>query len=249
MEPDKTRNLAAKVVAIGLISIFGGAGLATGCKASNRGNEKEAPEIEVVDVSNVEADKAEIMGSWKPAEDQTVTGAQREIFEKAMENLVGAKHEPVAYLASQIVSGTNHCFLAKSTTVRPGAAPRYTLVYIYEDLSKNVQLLNIEDLELPGTKGDKAPLGGFTFCEDPAITPALAAVVDKASQSKLGAEYKPVANIGSQVINGTNHVVLCKITATTPGNAGRFALVQIRETVDGKCDITEVTDLDISAVK
>ena len=71
--------------------------------------------------------------------------------------------------------------------------------------------------------------------------------MDKASESKLGAAYEPIANIGSQVINGTNHVILCKVTPVAPGAASKFAMVQVAETIDGKCTITEVTDLVISA--
>ena len=249
MEPETStsRNLATKIVAIGLISIFANAGLAACSRTMADKNEKTASEFKIVDVSNDDIGNAATVGGWQTAEDQKITQSQKDIFNKAMEKLVGVKYEPVAYLASQIVSGTNHCFLAKATVVHPGATPAYTLVYIYEDLKKECKILDIKDVTLPGAQSGKTSLGGFTFSEDPAITPDIASVMDKASAGKLGASYEPVANIGSQVINGTNHVLLCKVTAVVPGSTGKFALVQVMETVDGKCKITEVTDLVLSA--
>ena len=246
MNPDATRNLTTKIVAIGLISLFANTGLTACSRTPGNSNKETTSEIKIVDVSNDEMDHAAVAGGWKTAEDQKINDAQRKIFDKAMEKLVGVKYEPIAYLASQIVSGTNHCFLCKATVVRPGAAPTYTLVYIYENLSRECTILNIENLDLPGKSGT---LGGFTVAEDPTITPEIASALDKASKTKLGASYEPVANIGSQVINGTNHVVLCKVTATAPGAQSSFALVQVAEMVNGECSIGDVKDIVISANK
>ena len=154
MEPETStsRNLATKIVAIGLISIFANAGLAACSRTMADKNEKTASEFKIVDVSNDNIGNAATVGGWQTAEDQTVTEARRAVFEKATEKLVGSRHEPIAYLASQTVSGTNHCFLAKTTTVRPGAVPHYTLVYIYEDLQNNLEILKIEDVEISAEK-------------------------------------------------------------------------------------------------
>ncbi|MCR4776199.1 MAG: hypothetical protein K5869_07460 [Saccharofermentans sp.] len=242
-------KITVKIAAIGLVGVMANVGLVACSRNPGSSNADTATEINIVDISNDEIDRAAVAGGWQTAEDQTITDAQKAIFDKAMEKLVGVKYEPVAYLASQVVSGTNHCFLAKATVVRPGATPRYTLVYIYEDLKKDCKILNIEDVALPGARDGKAPLGGFTFAENPAITPDIAAIMDKASASKLGANYEPVANIGSQVINGTNHVILCKVTAVSPNSTCKYALVQVMETIDGKCTISEVTDIVLSANK
>ena len=149
MKSDTTRNLAAKVVAIGLISIFANAGLATSCKAMDKKTKEDKAETRIVEVSNEEAgNQVAVTGGWQAAEDTAVTESRKDLFEKATEKLLGVKYEPVAYLASQVVSGKNHCFLAKATVVRPGSEPRYTLVYIYEDLQNNLEILNIKDVEL-----------------------------------------------------------------------------------------------------
>ena len=247
MKPEITKEFSIKIAAVGLIGVMTSVGLTACSRTPGSSNTETDTAINIVDVSNDEIDRATVAGGWQTAEDQTLTDDQKQIFDKAMEKLVGVNYEPIAYLASQVVSGTNHCFLAKATVVRPGATPRYTLVYVYENLNKDCKVLDIEDVTLPGARDGKAPLGGFTFAENPAITPDIAAVMDKASANKLGATYEPIANIGSQVINGTNHVILCKVTAVAPNSTGKFALVQIAETVDGNCKITEVTDLVLSA--
>ena len=250
MKNENSNNLIIKVVAIGLVSVFANVGLAACSRTPGSSNNTEVPsEINVVDVSNDEISNAVITGGWKTAEDQTVTTEQKAVFDKAMEKLVGVKYEPVAYLASQVVSGTNHCFLCKATIVRPGATPHYALVYIYESLKNECKILDIKDIAIPGTKDGNKPLGGFAFAEDPAITPEISSALDKATATKLGATYEPVANIGSQVINGINYVVLCKVTGVAPGAATNYAIVQIRETIDGECTITDVTDIVISASK
>jgi len=87
-------------------------------------------------------------GGWEIAEDITVTDELRAVFDKAMEELLGVDYEPVAYLASQVVSGTNHCFLCKATVVVPDAVPYYTLVYIYEDLDGNAVITDIMDVNI-----------------------------------------------------------------------------------------------------
>ena len=89
-----------------------------------------------------------LMGGWSVAESTEITEEQKAVFDKAMENLVGVGYEPVAYLASQIVSGTNHCFLCKATVIYPNAVPEYKLVYIYQDLQGNAEILNIADLDI-----------------------------------------------------------------------------------------------------
>lgn len=89
-----------------------------------------------------------LMGGWSAAENTKVTKAKKKMFNKAMEGLTGVDYEPVAYLGSQVVAGKNHCFLCKATVVYPDAKPYYALVYIYKDLSGNVEVIDIQNLEI-----------------------------------------------------------------------------------------------------
>ena len=91
-----------------------------------------------------------LSGGWQAAEDPAVTEERQAIFDKGLEGLMGVSYRPVAYLGSQIVAGTNHAFLCQAYTVYPGLmnVPRYTIVYLYQDLSGGVTILNIADFDI-----------------------------------------------------------------------------------------------------
>ena len=88
-----------------------------------------------------------LAGGWQAAEDSAVTEELQAVFDKGLEGLVGVGYTPVAYLGSQVVAGTNHAFLCRAVTVVPDAVPRWTVVFLYEDLQGNVSLMNIADFD------------------------------------------------------------------------------------------------------
>ena len=65
-------------------------------------------------------------------------------FDKAMESLVGADYEPVAYLGKQTVSGTNYMALMRVTPTAPDAEAEFDLVTVYENLDGNVEITDTE---------------------------------------------------------------------------------------------------------
>ena len=88
-----------------------------------------------------------LSGGWTPAEDPAVTEERSELFYRALGKLVGVDYTPVAYLGSQVVAGTNHCFLVRKRVVVPDAVPSYILVFIYEDLQGGAQIMNMADFD------------------------------------------------------------------------------------------------------
>ena len=76
--------------------------------------------------------------------DETVKNA----FEKAAETLLGVNYEPIAYLAKQIVNGSNYMVLCRTTVVSPDAVPEFALVTIYEDLQGNAKFGESEPLRI-----------------------------------------------------------------------------------------------------
>ena len=88
------------------------------------------------------------LGGWTPAEDPAVTEERQAIFDKGMEGLLGVGYKPVAYLGSQVVSGTNHAFLCQATVVVPNAKPSWVIVYLYENLQGEVSILNIAEFDI-----------------------------------------------------------------------------------------------------
>jgi len=259
MKTIRLRSLTRNAFAIGLVGALAVTGF-TACSyspdkfipaASSKITEADIPDTKTTESEMTEARSLPGLGGWVVSKDYNVTEDLNKLFKKAMSKIVGADYTPVAYLGSQVVSGTNHCFLCQEKIVYPGAAPRYAFVYIHEDANKDAGLCNINDIVLPGTSEslskDITKPGGWSFAEDYKITDKLSSVIEKASQAKLGAKYEPVANIGSQLVSGTNHAVLCKITTVTPNSDSHYALVYVYESLDGKCEITDIKDIELFA--
>ncbi len=99
-------------------------------------------------IASVAFAEGSLMGGWKHSESPEITEENRALFEKGTGKLLGVDYTPVAYLGSQIVAGTNHCFLAQAKVVAPEAQPEYKLVFLYEKLDGSVELLNIADFDL-----------------------------------------------------------------------------------------------------
>lgn len=100
--------------------------------------------------------ESQLLGGWSLCESIEVTQELNDLFEKAMAEQVGVDYTPVALLATQLVSGTNYCFLCRAAVVYPDALPYYALVYVYQDLKGNASVLEINILELGLTTQETA---------------------------------------------------------------------------------------------
>ena len=173
----------------------------------------------------------EKLGGWTLTDSTEIGEAARGAFDKALDGLVGVSYTPLALLGTQLVSGTNYCFLCEAAVVYPGAQPYYALVYVYADLQGKAELSRIVALDLgriaeSGTVEDAQPeggqlLGGWT--------------VDR--ESAVEAE-NAVLHLGSQAVAGTNHCVLCK----------GWTLAFVYEDTEGKTSLTKSVPLDIAAL-
>ena len=85
-------------------------------------------------------------------------------------------------------------------------------------------------------------LGGWTSAESPVVTKELLAKFEKATETLTGMQYVPVAYLGSQIVNGTNHAYLCRIAATVPDSVETYAIVTLYETLDGDISISKVEE-------
>ena len=86
-----------------------------------------------------------LAGGWQTAEDPAITEEEMDIFSQAVGDDTAQEYEPLMLLSTQVVAGTNYCFLAR--TVSADAAPEYVYVYIYKDLSGNVEILDVQNIE------------------------------------------------------------------------------------------------------
>ena len=88
-------------------------------------------------------------------------------------------------------------------------------------------------------------VGGWTKAESPAVTDAHRALLDKALGNLLGAKYVPVAYLGSQIVAGTNHAILCKTAPVVPTPTEVYAIVYLYEKLDGSVELTEIAQSDV----
>ena len=117
-----------------------------GCNSKEDAPVVQEPEKqeEVVEQTKEEP---EIVGGYVDAEDGTLTDELKDIFNKALEGLLGATYEPQELVATQVVAGTNYKFLANGTkTTNPITKGTY-YIYVNKDLQGNVSLLDIETIE------------------------------------------------------------------------------------------------------
>lgn len=105
-----------------------------------------------------------VMGGWELNLGSTLMADSPEAlaaFENATEGLADFTFEPVALLGTQIVSGTNYAVLCRETTL-----PAYEVVYIYEDLQGNAQVLGTEAIQI----GDYDLLPEAVYSDAPSDT-------------------------------------------------------------------------------
>ena len=78
---------------------------------------------------------------WDMSVPTEMTEEAQNVFDQAMEGLVGVDYTPVAVLGR---CGGTYCILCKATVVYPGAKPYNALVYVNEDGIQNIYELWIE---------------------------------------------------------------------------------------------------------
>ena len=69
-----------------------------------------------------------------------------------------------------------------------------------------------------------------------------------ATKGLLGASYKPIAYLGSQVVAGANYKFLCEVAAVTPDSAAAIKEVVVYKALDGTATITSATELSADLI-
>lgn len=90
---------------------------------------------------------APVVGGWTTFH-FTLTDKAKKVFAQAFKGFVGVDYTPLAF-ATQMVAGTNWCFLAKGLVVYPGGSEMAALIYIYEPLEGAPHITEIDQIK-PG---------------------------------------------------------------------------------------------------
>lgn len=189
-----------------------------------------------------EQEAGEMTGGWNKADSPVITEELAELFSKAMGDLLGAEHVPVAYLAHQLVSGTNHLFLARSTMVTDNPTECYSLITIYEDLEGNTEILDITETGVETNMNGM--MGGWQQAESPEVTDDIAEAFSKAAEKLLGVDYEPIAVLSRQVVSGTNYCILCESKVVAPDTETEYSIAYLYVDLQGNSEITDVVNIN-----
>ncbi len=231
-----------KVMAIVMAGVMSGAlaismtSYALGTKNANAEN---------ISMEAEETEFSEALGGWETDQSGFITIEVEKAFEKATLDLTDAEYTSIALLAKQVVAGTNYAILCKVTPVVPDAISNYGLVYIYEDLDGNAELVQVEDI---GSAEDEIVEGGYAVISDDESETADRArkALEKSLEGMVGADYEVITVLSYQVVAGENYELLCRITPVYPDAEGTYSIVSVYEDLDGECEITSISDLEYS---
>ena len=90
------------------------------------------------------------LGGWNIDEMKGVNLPQKaqSAFTAVTGGLVGAEYQPVLYVGSQVVNGTNYCILAKQTIITATPEVRLVKMIINVDTKGAAQLVSVSGIAL-----------------------------------------------------------------------------------------------------
>ncbi len=161
-------------------------------------------------------------------------------FNKATKELEGVDYEAIALLGSQVVAGMNYAILCRSKVVYPDAQPEIKIMYVYADLEGNAEITGFKTIigeQLAG--GFTANDGEFAAKKNDSAYSTYKKVI----RSIGGTVYKAEAYLGSQVVAGTNYMMLCRSRTVLPGTEYEWSLVTVNKDLEGKATLVDIENL------
>ncbi|MDO4847537.1 MAG: hypothetical protein Q3968_05350 [Clostridiaceae bacterium] len=221
--------------------------LFAGCNSNSIKQALSGKEPESI-ASDAEGSSTELLGGWVKAESPEITDEFMKIFSKATETLTGVEYTPVAYIASQIVAGRNHCVLCKAKATVPDAESTYAIICIYEDLNSNASITTIRESNIPAADEGAGLPGGYARVSSPVISDELNEKIKGAFTEITGADYSPVAILESQTAfkDDANYCLLCEVTPVVPDATSDYKIVYVNVNDKGEARITDTKDFSAS---
>lgn len=166
------------------------------------------------DVNLVQAPKVKI-GGWDFTAETDVSkfDEAKKRFDAAT-SVRGATYELNLYCGTQLIAGYNDAFLSTVKKVLPKPDVGYFAFVVVQTDSEGTHKLSVRELAPLGIPGSWAINIAAGKLPEEVVTGLYALY---ANPNILGAEYVPLAYVGSQVVNGKNHMVLCEQKLLTPG--------------------------------
>ena len=197
-----------------------------------------------------------LTGGWELYENEANVLPEKvqTAFDKATETFTGSELKPVAYIASQVVAGTNYMILCEAATTSENPSITYQMVVVYADLKGNAEITQIKEFDLMAyTEGENTEIsteklaGGWEVAENNSsvVIPQYAKdIFDKAAEKLVGNELEPMALLGTQIVAGTNYAFLCFSTLQTEETINGIQVVTVYADLNGNADVTNICTVD-----
>lgn len=90
-----------------------------------------------------------LLGAWCANMDHPTEIPQDvlDAFQAATESTTDYVYKPIALLGSQVVAGMNYCLLCETTLAVPDAQPCFALVYFYDGVNGEKEILKVEEIK------------------------------------------------------------------------------------------------------
>ena len=193
----------------------------------------------------------QVTGGWEVVRGDTSPESNPDAvaaLDNALKYLDGVAYTPVAVLARQCVAGTNYCLLCKVKPVAPKAKPSYQLVYIYEDLKGDAEFIGRTTVLNSSSEG---ATGGYSVNDGDTSLSAnedVLAAFNKAIDGRAGVDIYPIAYLGSQVVAGMNHMLLCRSTVVYPDAVPSYSIMTVYEDLDGNVQLSTTQKINFSDI-
>lgn len=112
-----------------------------------------------------------------------------------------------------------------------------------DEKEKGTVETGIEETAAPDAPVD----GGWSDAQSIAVPDDVKALFDKLNETAADAYFVPTVYLGSQVVAGTNHLVLCKVVPSDGDALGTYALVTVYEDLAGNAEITSIQESSVVA--
>ncbi|MBQ3295444.1 MAG: DUF4430 domain-containing protein [Erysipelotrichaceae bacterium] len=196
------------------------------------------------------------VGGWEGVDGYTqlLGEEEKQIFEKAIEGLVGVGYTPIQVIATQVVNGTNYAYLAQGTTVTANPKKSFYIVKINKNTKGDVELLSAIEIEpdyvLTTGEENQHLFGGWTatttgkagmFSDEAAQTS-----FEKAMESYTGMKFNPIVLVAKQVVNGTNYIGIVRGETVTQNPVTNIYVVQWYADLEGNAKIENASLLNLA---
>ena len=132
-------------------------------------------------------------------------------FNKVFENMLGATYEPIAYLGSKVVNGTNHAIMAEQTLVT-GKDVKSIVLVVLNEKPGDVDGSNFSIVEISTLISNGGQMGGMNIDPQIKIPADAMEVFEKQFAGFVGAQVKPFALLATQVVRGAAYVFAVEST-------------------------------------